>query len=110
SSLARVLARLAEPGGGQVRFGGVDLRDASRTEVRQRITFVAQRPMVLSGTIEDNLRLGRPALTLPELRAACRIAALDEHIDTLPDGYRTEVGEGGSTLSGGQLQRLALAR
>ncbi|WP_158889697.1 ABC transporter ATP-binding protein [Amycolatopsis anabasis] len=110
STLLRLLGRWDDPDAGAVRYGGVDLRAARLAEVRRRFVVVAQRPEVVSGTVADNLRLGRPGLTDEELRAACRIAAIDTHFDALPDGYRTEVGERGNTLSGGQLQRLALAR
>ncbi|WP_054570674.1 ABC transporter ATP-binding protein [Frankia sp. R43] len=109
STLARLLCRIEDPTEGTIRYGGVDLRAASRTEVLTRIGLVPQRPLVLTGTIADNLRLGRE-IELAELRAACHAAALDEFIMSLPDQYDTVVGERGGTLSGGQGQRLALAR
>ncbi|OAA24376.1 ABC-type multidrug transport system, ATPase and permease component [Frankia sp. EI5c] len=109
STLTRLLCRIDDPASGTLRFGGVDLRSASRTEVLTRIGLVPQRPLVLSGTVADNLRLGRD-LELAELRAACHAAALDEFVMSLPDQYDTVLGERGGTLSGGQGQRLALAR
>ncbi|MEX5632983.1 ABC transporter ATP-binding protein [Parafrankia sp. FMc2] len=109
STLARLLCRIDDPDSGAVRFGGVDLRSAARTEVLSRIGLVPQRPLVLSGTIADNLRLGRD-LELADLRAACHAASLDEFVMSLPDRYDTVLGERGGTLSGGQGQRLALAR
>ncbi|WP_406402794.1 ABC transporter ATP-binding protein [Streptomyces uncialis] len=107
--LLRVLARLVDPGDGEVRFGGVPLRDADPLHVHTRIGFVPQRSGTISGTLADNLRLGG-TFSDDELRDACRVAALDGYLDSLPDGLGTEVAERGSTLSGGQLQRLALAR
>ncbi|MEX5708333.1 ABC transporter ATP-binding protein [Parafrankia sp. FMc6] len=109
STLAHLLCRLEDPDSGTVTFGGVDLRAAARTEVLARIGLVPQRPLVLSGTVADNLSLGRE-LELAELRAACHAAALDEFVMSLPDQYDTVLGERGGTLSGGQGQRLALAR
>jgi ATP-binding cassette subfamily B protein len=109
STLLRLLARLDDPDTGRVGYAGVDLRDAAEDQVRDAITLVGQRPLLLSGTIADNLRLGRD-LSDRQLRDACRRAAILEHIESLPDGFDTLVGERGSTLSGGQLQRLALAR
>ncbi|GAA3544143.1 hypothetical protein GCM10022222_29750 [Amycolatopsis ultiminotia] len=108
--LTRLLCRLDDPAHGDVRYGEADLRTAELREVRQRITYVPQRPTMVSGTIAENLALGQPGRTLAELREACRGAAIDAEIESLPDGYETPVGERGSTLSGGQRQRLALAR
>ncbi|MER6913625.1 ABC transporter ATP-binding protein [Streptomyces sp. NPDC000594] len=109
TTLLRVLAGLAPPDGGSVRFGGVPLDEADPGRLHRLIGFVPQRPATLSGSLADNLRLGGDHDD-EALRAACRVAALDDHLESLPDGLATEVGERGSTLSGGQLQRLALAR
>ncbi|MFD5556779.1 ABC transporter ATP-binding protein [Streptomyces sp. NPDC127068] len=109
TTLLRVLAGLVPPDGGSVDFGGVPLHRADPDDTRRRIGFVPQRPGTLSGTLADNLRLGGDFAD-EELHAACRVAALDGDLDALPDGLDTEVGERGNTLSGGQLQRLALAR
>ncbi|GAA0469923.1 ABC transporter ATP-binding protein [Paractinoplanes deccanensis] len=110
TTLLRLLARLADPATGVIRYGGTDLRDAAIGDVRDAITIVGQRPLLLSGTIAENLRLGRAHLTDEQLREACRVAGILEHIESLPEGFATVVGERGSTVSGGQLQRLALAR
>ncbi|MBM2616681.1 ABC transporter ATP-binding protein [Actinoplanes sp. LDG1-06] len=110
STLLRLLARLDDPAAGTVRLGGTDLRDAAVAEVRDAVTVVGQRPLLLSGTIAENLRLGRAGLTDGQLRDACRTAGILDHIESLPEGFGTVVGERGSTVSGGQLQRLALAR
>ncbi|MER5767108.1 ABC transporter ATP-binding protein [Streptomyces sp. NPDC001985] len=109
TTLLRVLAGLVPPDAGTVRFGGVPLHEADPDRLHHLIGFVPQRPVTISGTLADNLRLGGD-FDHEELREACRVAAFDEHLDALPDGFATEVGERGSTLSGGQLQRLALAR
>ncbi|MFI5910639.1 ABC transporter ATP-binding protein [Dactylosporangium sp. NPDC051541] len=110
TTLLRLLAGLEEPDAGGVTYGGTDLREAGRDERGAAITFVGQRPLLLSGTIAGNLRLGRDGLSDDDLRAACRTAAIDTFIAEQPDGLATEVGERGSSVSGGQLQRLALAR
>lgn len=109
TTLLRLLARLADPAAGTVTFGGVRLADAGLADLRRRITMVGQRPVLLSGTIEGNLQLGtgKPGRELDE---ACWVAAVDDYIAGLPEGYAAPVGERGSTASGGQVQRLALAR
>ncbi|ASW55463.1 ABC transporter ATP-binding protein [Plantactinospora sp. KBS50] len=110
STLLRLLARLADPAAGTLDYGGVDLRTAALAQVRDTITLVGQRPLLLSGTIAENLRLGRDALSDEDLRRACRTAGILGFVESLPDGLATLVGERGSSVSGGQLQRLALAR
>jgi ATP-binding cassette, subfamily B, bacterial len=110
STLLRLFARLADPATGQVTLGGTGLHDHAIDDVRDAITLVGQRPLLLSGTIADNLRLGRDGVTDQQMRDACRRAAILDHIESLPDGFGTELGERGSTVSGGQAQRLALAR
>ncbi|WP_462186957.1 ABC transporter ATP-binding protein, partial [Frankia sp. CcWB2] len=109
TTLARLLCRLEDPATGSVSLGGVDLRRVSRLELARRIGLVPQRPLILAGTVADNLRVGRE-VELDELRAACAVAAVDDFVLSLPDGYDTELGERGATVSGGQAQRLALAR
>ncbi|MEW2067862.1 ABC transporter ATP-binding protein [Streptomyces sp. NPDC007346] len=109
TTLLRILAGLQPPTSGTVRFGGLPLEAADTVELHARIGYVPQRPVTLSGTLADNLRLGAP-YTDDALREACRTAALDGYLASAPDGLDTLVGERGSTLSGGQLQRLALAR
>lgn len=108
TTLLRLLARLEDPAAGTISYGGVPLPAAALADLRQRITGVPQRPVLLSGSVADNLRLGQPELSDADLRAACHAAAFD--VDALPDGYATEVGERGEALSGGQVQRLAYAR
>ncbi|MBH1933301.1 ABC transporter ATP-binding protein [Streptomyces sp. AV19] len=109
STLLRLPMRLDDPATGAVRYGGTDLRDAALDDIRRRIGYVAQRPLLLSGTVAENLRLGRD-LSDEELRAACATAGIHDQIAAMPDGYDTELGESGTALSGGQVQRLAIAR
>ncbi|GAY08794.1 ABC transporter ATP-binding protein [Pseudonocardia sp. N23] len=109
SVLARLLGRLDDPDAGSVTFGGVDLRTAALTDVRARIATVPQRPVVLSGTVTENLLLGRD-VPADVVAAACAAAAADRFVEALPEGFGTVLGERGTTLSGGQVQRLALAR
>ncbi|WP_344029777.1 ABC transporter ATP-binding protein [Pseudonocardia kongjuensis] len=112
TSLLRVLARLDAPDAGTVTLDGVRLDRLRRRDVRARIGFVPQRPVLTSGTLRSALLLG--AELTPdrdgELRAACHVAAFDDDLAGFPDGLDTVVGEGGTTLSGGQVQRIALAR
>jgi ATP-binding cassette subfamily B protein len=110
STLLRALGRVVAPSAGTVRYAGTDLAAVSGGAVRRSITFVPQRPVLLSGTIAENLRLGRDQLTDSQVRAACEVAAILTDIEGFPDGFETVVGERGATLSGGQIQRLALAR
>jgi ATP-binding cassette subfamily C protein CydCD len=110
SSIARLLLRLYDPQTGTVRIGGRDLRDLDPEAVRAHIAVVQQDTYLFHGTIEENLRLGKPLAAAAELDAAARAANADGFIRALPDGYATRIGERGATLSGGQRQRLAIAR
>lgn len=110
STLAHLLLRLAEPDGGRISCGGVDLADVDPREWRRRIAWVPQRPTVFSATLADNLRLFNPGASDEELAIAVGTAALGEVVSGLPDGLETMVGEGGRRLSAGQTQRIALAR
>jgi ATP-binding cassette subfamily C protein CydCD len=110
SSIVRLLLRSYDPQAGTVRIGGNDLRALDPEQVRREIAVVAQDTYLFYGTIEDNLRLGRPDASMEELEAAARTANAHEFIQALPDGYRTVIGERGTRLSGGQRQRLAIAR
>ncbi|MFJ7276841.1 ABC transporter ATP-binding protein [Kitasatospora sp. NPDC098663] len=109
STLLRLAVRLDDPDQGTVRYGGTDLRRTRLDQVRTRIAYVAQRPVLLSGSVADNLRLGRD-IDLADLQEACRTAGIHDQLTAMQDGYDTELGEGGTALSGGQVQRLAIAR
>jgi ATP-binding cassette subfamily C protein CydCD len=110
SSIVRLLLRLHDPQAGAVRIGGHDLRALDPDALRGMIAVVSQDTWLFHGSVEDNLRLGRPDATEAELVAAARAANAHEFIMNLPDGYHTAIGERGSQLSGGQRQRLAIAR
>ncbi len=110
STLTALLLRFIEPQGGHILVNGTPLRELPPDEWRRYVAWVPQRPYLFHGTIASNLRLARPEATMEELRQAARQAHLDHFIDGLPLGYETPVGERGLTLSGGQAQRLALAR
>jgi ABC-type multidrug transport system fused ATPase/permease subunit len=110
SSIVRLLLRLHDPQQGSVRIANQDLRALDPEDLRRHIAVVTQDTYLFYGTVEENLRLGRPAATDAEVQAAARAANAHEFIQSLPDGYRTVIGERGTRLSGGQRQRLAIAR
>lgn len=99
-----------DPQGGAVTLGGVSVDRLPLDALRERVGFVAQRPTLLSGTIAENLRLARPDASDETLWEALRAVALEEWVDSLPDGLEHRVSARGVNVSGGQLQRLALAR
>ena len=110
STIVRLLLRFYDPDGGCVRIGGRDIRELPLAELRRRIAVVNQDTCLFHGTVEDNLRMGKPDATPAELESAARAANAHEFIARLPEGYRTVVGERGVRLSGGQRQRIAIAR
>jgi ATP-binding cassette subfamily C protein CydCD len=110
STISRLLLRFADPAAGRVTVGGHDLRDLSLRDLRRLIAVVSQDTYLFHGTVEDNLRMGRPDASQADLEAAARDANVHETIAALPQGYRTVVGERGVRLSGGQRQRIAIAR
>ena len=110
STLVELLARFRDPDEGRVLLGGTDLQDLSPSTRRARVAFVPQRPDVFFGTIGDNLRLARTDATDDELRAVLDRAALGDWVRSLQHGLETTTGELGETMSGGQRQRLTIAR
>ena len=110
SSIVRLLLRQYDPQEGAIRIGGKDLRDLGLDRIRSQLAVVNQDTYLFHGTVEDNLRLGKPEATQAELEAAAASANAHEFIERLPQGYRTVVGERGMRLSGGQRQRIAIAR
>ncbi|CAM4012071.1 ABC transporter ATP-binding protein [Nocardia ninae] len=110
STLLRLLARFYDVDKGAVRVGGVDVRSISTEALMARIAIVFQDVYLFDGTIEDNVRLGRPDADEADVRAAASAARLDEVIERLPAGWSTNVGEGGALLSGGERQRVSIAR
>lgn len=110
STLLQLLARFYDVGAGAVRIGGVDVRTISTEELMAQFAIVFQNVYLFDGTIEENVRLGRLDASDAEVRAAATAAQLDEVIERLPDGWATNVGEGGALLSGGERQRVSIAR
>ncbi len=110
SSLVNLISRLYDVTQGSLRVGGVDVRDYDMEVLRDQVSVVLQKNVLFSGTIYDNLRWGNPDATDEECREACRMACADEFIDRMPDGYETYIEQGGSNVSGGQKQRLCIAR
>jgi ATP-binding cassette subfamily C protein CydD len=110
STVISLLLRLFDPQAGSIRIGGTDIRDLPLDTLRSLISVVSQDTYLFHGTIADNLRLARPAATVPEIQAAAKAAHIDAFIMSLPKGYETEIGERGAHLSGGQRQRIAIAR
>lgn len=102
--------RFFEPSEGQILLGGTDIRELSVEKYRAGIGYVPQKAFLFSGTIADNLRHGKENATAEEMRAALQTAQLAEFVDTLEDGLDTGVSQGGVNFSGGQRQRLAIAR
>jgi ABC-type multidrug transport system fused ATPase/permease subunit len=110
SSIVRLLLRSYDPEAGTVRIGDRDLRELDPEAIREQIAVVAQDTYLFHGTIEENVRLGRPDATMAEVEAAARAANAHEFIQALPERYQTVIGERGARLSGGQRQRVAIAR
>src|SRR5712691_4868494 len=110
STVVRLLLRFYDPDTGCVRVGGRDIRELSLAEVRRRVAVVSQDTYLFHGTVEDNLKMGKPDATPAELEAAASAADAHEFIARLPERYATVVGERGVRLSGGQRQRIAIAR
>ena len=110
SSVARLIPRFWDVDAGSIRVGGVDVRDLDRDALMQHMAFVFQENVLFSGSIADNIALGRPQACPREIEAAARAAQAHDFIAALPQGYATPLGEGGAGLSGGQRQRLAIAR
>ena len=110
SSIVRLLLRFYDPDKGTIRIGGHDLRDLPFEDIRSQIAVVNQDTYLFHGTVEDNLRVGKPNATDAEIEAACRAANAHDFVEKLPNGYATVIGERGIRLSGGQRQRVAIAR
>jgi subfamily B ATP-binding cassette protein MsbA len=110
STLLGLVPRFYDPTQGQICIDGQDLRAYRLQSLRDRISLVLQDPLLLSGTIRDNIAFGRPDVTDEEVARAAVVANASEFIDKLPEGYDTPVSERGTTLSGGQKQRIAIAR
>ena len=110
SSLVNLISRLYDVTDGSVKVGGRDVREYDIETLRNEVSVVLQKNVLFSGTILDNLRWGDKNATEEECKRACRLACADEFIDRFPDGYNTYIEQGGSNVSGGQKQRLCIAR
>ena len=110
SSLVNLISRLYDVNGGAVYVGGRDVREYDIETLRDEVSVVLQKNVLFSGTILDNLRWGNKNATEEEFRRACELACADEFIERFPDGYKTYIEQGGSNVSGGQKQRLCIAR
>ena len=110
TTLIQLISRLYDATEGTVRVGGIDVRDYDLDTLRNQVAVVLQRNVLFSGTIKDNLRWGKKDATDEEMVEACKLAQADEFIQQFPDGYDTYIEQGGTNVSGGQKQRLCIAR
>ena len=110
SALVQLIPRLYDVSQGVVKVGGVDVRDYDLTVLRDSVAMVLQKNLLFSGTIRENLQWGNPNATDEEIREACKLAQADDFVMSFPDGYDTKIEQGGTNVSGGQKQRLCIAR
>ena len=110
SSLVYLISRLYDVSRGSVKVGGMDVREYEQKTLRNEVAVVLQKSTLFSGTVLENLRWGKEDATLEECREACRQACADEFVEAMPDGYDTYIDQGGTNVSGGQRQRLCIAR
>ena len=110
STLVNLISRLYDPTKGEVLVGGRNVKDYDLTALREAVSVVLQQNILFSGTVLDNLRWGKPGATLEECQWACRLAQADEFVSQMSDGYDTHIEQGGTNVSGGQKQRLCIAR
>ncbi len=110
STLVQLIPRLYDVTAGTVKVGGVDVRDYDLDTLRHAVSMVLQKNVLFSGTIADNLRWGNPEATMDQIIEACRLAQANEFVERFPDGYDTYIEQGGTNVSGGQKQRLCIAR
>ena len=110
STLVQLIPRLYDVSEGTLKVGGVDVRDYDLEVLRDNVAMVLQKNVLFSGSIKDNLRWGNPDATEEEMIHACRLACAHDFIESFPDGYDTHIEQGGTNVSGGQKQRLCIAR
>ena len=110
STLVQLIARLYDVTEGSIKVGGVDVREYDLETLRDNVAMVLQKNVLFSGSIKENMRWGNPDATDEEIMEACRLAQADSFIQAFPDGYDTHIEQGGTNVSGGQRQRLCIAR
>ena len=110
TSLIQLISRLYDVSEGAVKVGGIDVRDYDLDTLRDQVSVVLQKNLLFTGTIKENLRWGDPDASDEEIERICRLAQADEFIRSFPDGYDTHITQGGTNVSGGQKQRLCIAR
>ena len=110
STLVQLIPRLYDVSEGSVKIGGVDVRNYDLTTLRDAVAMVLQKNVLFSGTIKENLRWGNAQATDQEIIEACKLAQADEFVESFPDKYDTHIEQGGTNVSGGQKQRLCIAR
>ncbi len=110
STVAKLIARFWDVTGGSIKIGGVDVRDMPLSELSEYVSFVTQDNFLFDCSLLENIRLGNPSASDEEVRAAAKAACCDEFVGKLPNGYDTPAGEAGGRLSGGEKQRIAIAR
>ena len=110
STLAMLISRMYDVTHGSIKVGGVDVRNYDLETLRNNVSMVLQKNVLFSGTVLDNLRWGKSDATLEECKRACQLACADEFVEEMPDGYDSVIEQGGTNVSGGQKQRLCIAR
>ena len=110
STLAMLISRMYDVSSGSIKVGGVDVRDYDLETLRNNVSMVLQKNVLFTGPVLDNLRWGKTDATLEECKHACKLACADEFVEEMPDGYETVIEQGGANVSGGQKQRLCIAR
>lgn len=110
TTLCNLIARFWDVDGGAVRIGGIDVKDYTLESLMDQVSMVFQKVYLFADTIENNIKFGRPEATHEQVVEAAKKACCHEFIESLPDGYNTVIGEGGATLSGGEKQRISIAR
>lgn len=110
TTIMNLISRLYDPFSGKITIDGTDIKELDRDSLRGSMSVVTQTPYIFQMSIRENLRIVKPDMTEDEMKEAAALACIDEEIEARPEKYDTVVGEGGISLSGGQLQRLAIAR
>ncbi len=110
TTIFNLLCKMYDAESGVITIDGIDIKELDKDSIRGNITIISQSPYIFNLSIIDNFKLIKSDVTLDEIKKACKVACLDEYIESLPDKYDTIIGEGGVNLSGGEKQRLAIAR